>query len=86
MSITLFLLTLIYQVPGFHEPVIIQADGVDIDVGYIADPFTVIGKHGAGWQRGGHDAGSGVKERQRPDALLRLMHRRYESTGCGFQQ
>jgi len=29
------------QVPDFHEPVIIQADGVDIDVGYVADPFTV---------------------------------------------
>ncbi len=27
--------------PSFHEPFIVQADGVDIDVGYIADPFMV---------------------------------------------
>ncbi len=29
------------SVPSFHEPVKIQADGVDIDVGLIAEPFMV---------------------------------------------
>ena len=29
------------ELPAFTEPVIIQADGVNIDVGYVADPFTV---------------------------------------------
>ena len=29
------------QVPSFYEPVMIQADGSDIDVGKNADPFMV---------------------------------------------
>ena len=28
-------------VPSFKEPVLVQADGVDIDVGLIAEPFMV---------------------------------------------
>ncbi len=29
------------DLPSFHEPVIIQADGVNLDVGLISDPFMV---------------------------------------------
>jgi hypothetical protein len=29
------------DIPGFREPVILQADGVNIDVGVISDPFMV---------------------------------------------
>jgi len=29
------------DLPGFREPVIIQADGINIDVGVISDPFMV---------------------------------------------
>ena len=31
----------IAQLPSFKEPVIVQADGSDIDVGLIAEPFMV---------------------------------------------
>ena len=29
------------DIPQFHEPVIVQADGVNLDVGIMADPFMI---------------------------------------------
>ncbi|MBN2607884.1 MAG: hypothetical protein JXA64_02125 [Candidatus Fermentibacteraceae bacterium] len=39
--IVMLCVTFFGELPEFHEPVMIQADGVNIDVGYVADPFTV---------------------------------------------
>lgn len=42
VTITVFLYSLVLaSVPMFKEPVILQADGVNIDVGLIAEPFMI---------------------------------------------